>query len=51
MAESFPLDVSTWIRKLGLDFKDSVALCGLSCIFLYHQIRVDQLLLRTIANY
>ena len=45
MAESSPLDVSTWIRKLGPDFKDSVTPYGLSCIFPYHQIRVDERLL------
>ena len=26
MAENSPLDVSTWIRKLGPDFKDSMLL-------------------------
>ena len=51
MAENSPLDVSTWIRKLGLDFNESIAPYGLSCIFLYHQIRVDEPLLRATANY
>ena len=51
MAENSPLGVSTWIRKLGPDFKDFVAPYGLSCIFPYHQIRVDESLLRTVANY
>ena len=51
MVESFPLDVSTWNRKLDLDFKDSVSPFGLSCIFLYHQIRVDERLLCATANY
>ena len=51
MAENSPLDVSTWIRKLGPDFKDSIAPYGLSCIFPYHQIRVDKPLLCAAANY
>ena len=51
MAENSPLDVSTWIRKLGLDFKESIAPYGLSCIFPYHQIRVDEPLLHATANY
>ena len=42
MAENFPLDVSTWIRMLGPDFKDSIAPYDLSCVFPYHQIRVDE---------
>ena len=51
MAENSPLVVSTWIRKLGPDFKISIAPYGLSCIFLYHQIKVDEPLLRATANY
>ena len=51
MAENSPLDVSTWIRKLGLDFKYSTARYSLSCIFPYHQIRVDKPFLRAVANY
>ena len=51
MAENSPLDVSTWIRRLGPDFKDSIAPYGLSCIFPYHQIRVGKPLLRAAANY
>ena len=35
----------------GLDFKDSIAPYGLSCIFPYHQIRVDESLLHAAANY
>ena len=45
MAKSSPLNITTWIRKLGPDFKDSIALYGLSCIFPYHQIKVDEPLL------
>ena len=46
-----PLDVSTWIRKLGLDFKDSFAPYILSCIFPYHQIKVDEHHLCAAINY
>ena len=51
MAKNSHLDVSTWVRKLGLDFKDSVAPYSLSCIFPYHQVRVDEPLLRATTNY
>ena len=51
MAENSPLDVSTWFRRLGLDFNDSIALYSLSCIFLYHQIKVDEPFLYAAANY
>ena len=51
MAENSPPDVPTWIRKLGPNFKDSIAPYGLSCIFPYHQIRVDEPLPRATANY
>ena len=51
MAENSSLDVSAWIRRLGLDFKDSIVSYGLSCVFPYHQIKVDEPLLRAAANY
>nr|XP_023878330.1 basic endochitinase A-like [Quercus suber] len=51
MAENSPLDVSTWISKLGPDFKDFIAPYGLSCVFPYHQIKVDEPLLRAAVNY
>ena len=51
MAENSLFDVSTWIRRLGPDFKDSITPYGLSYIFSYHQIRVDEPLLRATANY
>ena len=51
MAKNSPLDVSAWIRRLGPDFKDSITPYGLSCIFPYHQIRVDDPLLCAAANY
>ena len=51
MAENSPLDVSAWIRKLSPDFKDSITLYGLSCVFLYHQTKVVEPLLRVAANF
>ena len=51
MVENSPFDVSTWIRRLGPDFKDSIAPYSLSCIFPYHKIRVDEPLLRVAVNY
>ena len=51
MAENSSLDVLAWIRRLGLDFKDSIVPYGLSYVFPYHQIRVDEPLLRAAANY
>ena len=51
MEENSPLDVSAWIMRLGLDFKDTITPYGLSYVFPYHQIRVDKPLLRAAANY
>ena len=51
MAENSPLDILAWIRKLGPDFKDSITPYGISSIFPYHQIRVDEPLLHAAANY
>jgi len=51
MEENSLLDVSAWIRRLGSDFKDSIAPYGLSCDFPYHQIKVDEPLLYAVANY
>ena len=51
MAKNSPLDVSAWYRKLGLNFKDSIAPYGLFCIFPYHQIKVDEPFLCATANY
>ena len=51
MAENSPLDISTWIMRLGPDFKDSIGPYGLSCVIPYHQIRVDEPLLHAAANY
>ena len=33
MAENSPIDISTWIRKLGPNFKDFIAPYGFCCIF------------------
>ena len=51
MAENSSLDVSAWIGRLTLDFKDSITPYGFSCVFPYHQIRVDGPLLRAATNY
>ena len=51
MAENSPLDVSAWIRRLGPNLKYSIAPYSLSCIFPYHQIRVDEPFLCTATNY
>jgi len=51
MAEFSPFEVSTWIRKLGPSFKEAVIPYGLSCIFPYHQIKVDEHFLHGAANY
>ena len=51
MAKLSPLEVSAWIRKLGPSFKEVVIPYGLSCIFSYHQTKVDKPLLHAPANY
>ena len=51
MAEFTPFKVSTWIRKLSPSFKEVVIPYGLSYIFPYHQIKVDEPLLHATANY
>ena len=51
MAENSHLDVLAWIRRLGPDFKDFITPYGLSCVFPYHQIRVDKPLLHATTNY
>jgi len=50
MVENSPLDVSG-IWRLGPDFKDSIIPYGLSYVFPYHQIRVDEPLLNVVAYY
>ena len=51
MPENSPLNVSAWIRRLGPDFKDSIAHYDFSCVFPYHQIRVDEPFLHDAANH
>ena len=51
MAKISPFEVSTWIRKLGPSFKEAIIPYGLSCIFPYHQIKVDEPLLHATTNY
>ena len=51
MVENSPLDISAWIRRLGLDFKDFITPYGISCVFPFHQIRVDEPLFRVATNY
>jgi len=51
MAEFSPLEVSAWIKKLGPSFKDALVPLGLSCIFPYHQIKVDEPLLHAATNF
>ena len=45
MAKFTCLEVSTWIKKLGPNFKVALIPLDLSCIFSYHQIKVDKPLL------
>ena len=51
MAEFSPLEVSAWIKKLGPNFKKAITPFGLSCIFPYHQIKVDEPFLCAVANF
>ena len=51
MVEFSLLEVSAWIKKLGLSFKEAIIPFSLSCIFPYHQIKVDEPLLRAAANF
>ena len=51
MVEFTPLAVSTWIKKLGPSFKDALIPLGHSCIFPYHQIKVDEPLLHAAAKF
>ena len=51
MAEFTHLVVSTWLKKFSPSFKDALIPFGLSCIFPYHQIKVDEPLLRATAKF
>ena len=45
MVEFTPLEVLAWINKLNLNFKYAFIPLGLSCISLFHQIKVNEPLL------
>lgn len=45
MAEFASLEVSMWINKLNVNFKDALISIGLSCISFFHQIKVNEPLL------
>ena len=51
MAEFSSLEVPAWIKKLGPCFKEALIPFGLSCMFPYHQIKVDEPFLRIVANF
>ena len=52
MAKNSSLDVSTWIRSLvSISRILLLPIAFLASIFLYHQIRVDELILRVTTNY
>ena len=51
MPANSPLNVSAWIKRLGPDFKDSIAHYSFSCVFPYHQIRVDEPFLHDVTNH
>ena len=40
-----------WIKKLGPSFIEALILFGVSCIFPYHQIKVDEPLLHATAKF
>ena len=42
MAKFTLVVISTWIKKLGPSFKDALIPLGLSWIFPYHQIKVNE---------
>ena len=51
MAELTHLEVSMWINKLNLNFKDALIPLGFSCISFFHQIKVNEPLLRTATEF
>ena len=51
MAKFSPLEVLAWIKKFGPSFIEALILFGVSCIFPYHQIKVDEPLLHAAANF
>ena len=51
MAEFTPLEVSVWINKLNLNFKDARIPLGLSCISFFYQIKVNEPLLHAATEF
>ena len=51
IAELTSLGVSMWINKLNLNFKDALIPLGLSYISFFHQIKVDEPLLRAAIEF
>ena len=51
MAEFTPLAVLAWIKKLGPRSGDALFPLGLSCIFPYHQIKLDEPFLHVAAEF
>jgi len=51
MAEFTPLEVSAWINKFNLNFKDAFIPLGLSCISFFHQIKVNEPFLWAITKF
>ena len=47
MAEFTPLEVLAWIKKLCPSFEDAFIPLYLSCVFSYHQIKVNEPFLRS----
>ena len=51
MAEFTPLEVLAWINKLNLNSKDAIIPLSLSCISLFHQIKVNGTRLRAATEF
>ena len=51
MTEFTHLEVLAWIKKLSPNFKDALTPFGLFCVPFYHQIRVNEPLLRAATEF
>ena len=51
MAEFTSLEVSIWINKFNLNFKDALIPLSLSYISFFHQIKVNELLLHAATKF
>ena len=51
MAKFTTLEVSVWINKLNLNFKDALIPLALTCISFFHQIKVKEPLLRVAIKF